>query len=175
MNLIAAPISAQDFAVLDAINRNAFPPEERMDTQRLCALHKTPDFDLVGFYEGQTLRGFAFLIVSDALGYLFYFAMSPASRGKGYGAAALRLLHAAYHELLVDLETQDAQAQNAVQRRVRRQFYLRNGFCPTGYGTMYRGVPLEVLATCSLELPRYRALLEKVTPPGEAATVFALS
>ena len=75
-------------------------------------------------------------VVTDDLVYIYYLAVDPELRGRGYGGQILELLKRSHPGMPValDIESRKRNADNAKQREARRKFYLDNGFKPTGYG-----------------------------------------
>ena len=82
-------------------------------------------------------------VVTDDLVYIYYLAVDPELRGRGYGGQILELLKQSHPggPIALDIESRKRNADNAKQREARRKFYLDNGFKPTGYGFKH--------ATCS--------------------------
>ena len=86
-------------------------------------------------YDGEFLAGFAYVVRSRDLAYLFYFAICPELRGKGYGSASLSALKKQYEgcRLFLALETPDASAPNNEQRLKRHAFYQNCGLSDLPY------------------------------------------
>lgn len=82
----------------------------------------------------------------EDLAYLFFLAISPSFRSKGYGSRAIQWLKTHYPDKkhVVDFEMLDESASNSAQREKRRRFYLRNGYKETGFFLSYLGVYYEV-------------------------------
>lgn len=130
-------------AAVEAINREAFPPEEYMP----LAEQLESGLEVLALTDEGRVVGFLAVSASDASAYLFFLAIAADCRSKGYGSLALSLYLKRYAqcECTVDIEPLDPTAENAEQRVRRRRFYLRNGFAPTGYALAYRGMNFELL------------------------------
>ena len=67
-------------------------------------------------------------------------------------------------QVCIDLEKQDPQAENAIQRKVRKQFYLRNGFYETGYSMNFWQLSFELLChDHEFQVENYQKLCERLT------------
>lgn len=150
MNLQASPIDAHrsDLPRLEKLNREAFPPQERLETPKLLAMAAEGLVEIWAFRDGEVFVGFAAVMPYGPLGYIWFFAVEHTLRGRGYGSQALALLKELYQgrQLVLDLEELDDSAPNPQQRQARRAFYLRNGYCPTGWFMAYGGATFEVLS-----------------------------
>ena len=147
------------------INDDAFPPVERMDIDRLMELSTKDCFELLSAYDGAALIGFTLLGISQHCAYIFLLAVDKERRSKGYGSLILSKIRSRYpdHQIVLDLEGIDLQADNNAQRIMRKNFYLRNGFHETGCFMDYFGIRFEVL--CSdpiLDASNFSCLLDRI-------------
>lgn len=149
MNLIFKKVSPgfPDMEKLDSLNKEAFPPAEYLSIEEQIQRAETGLFDLWAIYDEDAFIGFMFVMTYKKMAYLFFFAIGSALRSNGYGGTALLKLKEIYphSQHVVDMEALDEAAENLSQRISRRNFYLRNGYRPTGYFLLYFGVTLEVL------------------------------
>ena len=106
------------------------------------------NFDFFALTDGDAFVGFMVVQTHKDLAYLFFLAIDPSCRAKGYGSRAVETLRALYpgKTQVVDFEMLDSEAPNNEQRIKRRQFYLRNGYKETGLFLSYLGVDYEVFA-----------------------------
>lgn len=108
------PVSKRlpEFSAIRALYREAFPPEEQAPFWLLMRKTTLPMTDFWAFYEQETWVGFAYVIQNETLAYLFYLAIAPEQRGKGYGHQAMACLKEQYASktLFLSLETLDEQA-----------------------------------------------------------------
>lgn len=92
IHLVPVSKKLPEFPVIRALYRQAFPPEEQAPFWLLMRKTKLPMTDFWAFYEQETWVGFAYVIQNETLAYLFYLAISPEQRGKGYGHQAMACL-----------------------------------------------------------------------------------
>lgn len=135
----------KDFAFFNALNVEAFPIEERWDLS--FALHYPIPADVMGLYVEDQPIGLFMALSNEKQVYLCYFAIDQKLRGQGYGSQALALICDYYQgkQVCLDLEKQDSQAANAMQRKRRKAFYLRNGFYETHYSMNFWNLSFELL------------------------------
>ena len=131
---------------INALAREAFPPEEYMESARLVEMEEGEDFDFLAMKDGEMFVGFMAVMLYEELAYLFFLAIDSSCRSKGYGSCAIKALKGEYPDKkhVVDFEMLDASADNRLQREKRRVFYLRNGYRETGFFLSYLGVNYEV-------------------------------
>lgn len=147
--LTAQPIqpNASYWVQVEALAREAFPPEEYLPPVQLARMARAANFDFLALEEGRQFIGFMAVQTHQDMAYLFFLAIVPGCRSKGYGGKAIETLKLLYpgKTQVVDFEMPDAAAPNAPQRMRRRAFYLRNGYKPTGLFLSYLGVDYEVM------------------------------
>lgn len=80
---------------------------------------------------------------------IFYLAVSPRARGKGYGSMILDYVKKKGKEKNVnlDVEALDTSAENIAERFRRVEFYRRNGITDTGYRLFGNGIKYMVLSS----------------------------
>ena len=129
------------------LNMDAFPDEERLDTELLAQLSEQGRLELLGIYDNGNYIGFTVIFHSERSVYVFFLAIDPDWRSHGYGAAVLDELRKRYagRQLVLDIEALDSAAPNYEQRLRRKNFYLRNGFRESGCFFKYCGMCFEVL------------------------------
>ena len=131
---------------IDSLAAEAFPPEEYLAPDQLVEMAKADNFDFLALTDGDRFIGFMVVQTYNDLTYLFFLAIEPSCRAKGYGSRAIETLRALYpgKKQVVDFEMPDDAAPNNDQRIRRRQFYLKNGYNETGLFLSYLGVDYEV-------------------------------
>ena len=149
MNIILKQIRA-DFPDMDSLcvlAAEAFPPQEYIAPQKLIQMAQSEGFDFWALYDGERFIGFMVVMTHKTMAYLFFLAIDSSLRSQGYGGAALSTLQQTYPSFqhVVDMELLDNKADNIQQRIARRNFYLRNGYKPTGQYLSYFEVSYEVL------------------------------
>ncbi|HPY83782.1 GNAT family N-acetyltransferase [Ruminococcus sp. XPD3002] len=142
---IITPSSA-DAEAMDVLNRQAFPDNERLDTDDLFLYAKEGELEILGIYTEEGFSGFLIMRPFEKIAYIAYFAVCPEKRCKGIGGKALAALREYYPErqIVVDFEALDADSPNNPQRIRRREFYYRNGFYPTGWYQFYMETEFEI-------------------------------
>ena len=131
---------------IDSLAKEAFPPEEYLAPEKLVEMSAAGNFDFLALTDGDAFIGFMVVQTYKNLAYLFFLAIEPSCRAKGYGSRAIETLRARYPDKkqVVDFEMPDEAAPNNGQRIKRRQFYLKNGYKKTGLFLSYLGVDYEV-------------------------------
>ena len=131
---------------VNALAKEAFPPEEYLAPSKLAEMAKADHFDFLALSDQNSFVGFVAVYTYESLAYLFFLAIDSSCRSKGYGARAIETLKAIYPDKkhVVDFEMPDGTSKNHVQRTKRRAFYLRNGYRETGWFLSYLGVDYEV-------------------------------
>lgn len=132
---------------VNALAKEAFPPEEYLAPAELEEMAKEDGFDFLALTDNDSFVGYIAVKTYQDIAYLFFLAISPSCRSKGYGSRAIETLRAEYpgKKQVVDFEMLDDTAINREQRERRRKFYLKNGYRETGLFLTYYGVDYEVL------------------------------
>lgn len=108
----------------------AFPKEEQAPFWLMHLRAKQRKGTMLTAREDDKFVGFAYVIPNAEVAYLFYLAIAPEARGKGYGSKILAVLkkHYSNHRLFLAREALDPTSDNYAERVKRHGFYLRNGF-----------------------------------------------
>lgn len=140
-------VTRKNAKAVKAIYHAAFPKEERMPFWTMRLLAKMPTTQLLAFYEGGTLCGFAYVGLGEKVAFLMFLAVDQASRSQGHGSAILQALRERYpyHKHLVSIELCGEGVPNREQRLRRKAFYLRNSYQETGWQITLSKLPQEVL------------------------------
>lgn len=127
-----------------------FSPDELKPFSMIEAASARGEYECLGFYDADSLCGYAYLLRHGS-GYLLdYFAVRADLRDSGYGSAILHMLHDAYADasaFLIESENPDYAsdaAELAVQQR-RLRFYLHAGCKDTGVTARVFGVEYRLL------------------------------
>ena len=140
----------------------AFPPNEQAPFSFLLEQAEREEVSLLAYRDEGLFCGFAFMI-----------EVGQAARSRGYGARMLEDIGRRFpgKTITLDIEPLDDAASNALQRRRRRDFYLRNGFAPTGFANCFEGDAYEVLAKGpGFDPGRFLTLVNEL-PEGEDKTL----
>lgn len=134
---------------VNALAIEAFPPKEYLAPTELVRMAAGGNLDFSALLDKDTFVGFMVTMQYKEMVYLFFLAISPLYRSKGYGSRAIEALKARYpgKTQVVDFEAPNDLADNAAQRIKRRRFYQKNGYCETGLFVTYYGVTYEVFCT----------------------------
>lgn len=112
----------------------AFPEQEKKPWQVIEKLVMDGRMELLAMVDKDEFIGLAINMISGNRALLDYYAITPEKRGGGYGSRGLEVLLDRFenYKYIFEIETQDAQADNAEERKRRKAFYLRNGLKETG-------------------------------------------
>lgn len=136
MKLISI-ISSQGKRYYDAVKSlymDAFPAEERKPFEKMEELEAEGRMELLALTQQEELLGLVFYLITPETAILDYFAILPEKRGMGYGGKAVAAVLERFSDrkLIFEIEQQDPAAENALERKRRKEFYLRNGLKETG-------------------------------------------
>ena len=137
----------KNLAEIQRLYEDAFPKNERHPLRNLLTTPNSPA-ETMALYDGELFCGFAVLLNGRDISHIIYFAIEESLRGKGYGSAALQVLHEykTGRRIMVDIELESPSAPNNEQRRKRKQFYLRNGYAMTSIQYRWQREDYEILA-----------------------------
>lgn len=129
MRLVKLTKQSSELPKLKELYYSAFPKEERAPWNMMRRKIEYNNIDFFALYDETTCVGMAYNIKNDKFAYLFYLAIFPEMRGKGYGTQAVQSLIQYYSDktLFLALERLDSTAENYQQRLKRHQFYLNAG------------------------------------------------
>ena len=128
--------------------RTAFPPNEQipMWLLRVLAFRKSVNFRV--FYEDDQFCGVLYTAENDKYIFVLYLTVNDRIRSKGYGTEILDWLKQNTGKIIVlNVESLDPSAENALQREKRISFYSRNGIFDTGCRFIDEGETYSVLAS----------------------------
>ena len=128
--------------------RTAFPRNEQipMWLMRALAFRKSVNFSV--FYEDDQFCGVLYTAEDNKYIFVLYLAVNDRIRSKGYGTKILDWLKQNTEKIIVlNVESLDPSAENALQREKRISFYSRNGIFDTGCRFVDGGETYSVLAS----------------------------
>lgn len=160
---------------VNALAKEAFPPEEYLAPTKLVRMAGSENFDFLALLDGDAFVGFMVVMLYEDMAYLFFLAIDADSRGRGYGSRAIETLKAEYPDKIqtVDFEMLDEAAPNRKQREKRRSFYLRNGYRETGLFLSYLGVDYEVFCMGErFDTDTFKAMMKTIQVEGFAPRYF---
>ena len=143
--------SAERIEAIHLLYESAFPPDERMPFERVLQKRDAGVMRILSV-EGESgeFLGFAniTLCLDDVLA-LNYFAILPEMQGRGYGTDVILALKKRYPDrsIVIDIEDDSVECDNAEQRVRRRMFYERLGFFAMPYRLKIFGVPSVIMSS----------------------------
>ena len=109
---------------------NSFPENELID---FSMFFSSSNGDVLSFYnDNKEFIGFAALITKNNISNLFYFAIEPNQRNKGYGTQSLKQICNYYQNNRIILDVEDpygSRNEDEYRTRLKRiNFYIKAGF-----------------------------------------------
>ena len=157
-------IQRSDYSDIKAIYTDAFPADERAPFRLLRKRAEQGRADFWIISEKDKNIGLAYLVTYKDLAYLFYYAVAPSYRGKGYGTKALKAIIEAYknYRLFLALEDWEKESDNKEQRIKRHSFYLNCGLHDLPYKLKEATVIFSIMGTGdAVEPEEYKALMNR--------------
>lgn len=150
MTMIERHITPRDGGneALRQLYETAFPQAEQIPWEELVALSGDPHIDFTAYYLSPgTLLGLTIVYRGERHNWFWYFAVSEALRGQGYGQHILEQIMARYRQrpLILDMEAPEQHSPNHEQRLRRLHFYARNGFHDTRAHRTYDGITYTIM------------------------------
>lgn len=148
MEIVLRPVAREDpdTALLEGINREAIPENERNSLYDLFDTGEDGNLSVLGIYVRDIPAGFLAVRSYREIRYLAYLAVRKDLRSRGIGGQALRILigRSPGRQVVVEFEAPDGSGAADDLRKRRKKFYLRNGFYETGWYTYYDGAEFEI-------------------------------
>ena len=131
---IKSPRGERYCGQVKALYLEAFPAEERKPFEKMEELAAEGRMELLALTQEGELLGLVFYLITPKTAILDYFAILPEKRSMGYGGKAMAAILERFSDrkLIFEIEQQDPMADNALERKRRKEFYLRNGLKETG-------------------------------------------
>lgn len=113
---------------------NAFPDVEKKSFDWMMKLAQEGKMEIKAITEDNEFVGLIILMVTDTTALVDYFAIAEEKRCGGYGGKTIRAIAQYYgkKKLILEIEKEDPDASNAIDRKRRKMFYLKNGLKETG-------------------------------------------
>ena len=137
----------KDFRLVLDLYYSAFPSSEQAPIFFLLQRAKKDNIKFSAYYDEDIFVGFSYTITFGDLTYLLYLAVRQDIRSKGYGAQILKHIREFYPEnrIILNIEIEDATAENNAERIRRKSFYIRNGYSLAGFSLEMSGNMFEFL------------------------------
>lgn len=132
---------------IEALNEEAFPEAERTPYEGMLAAGKADCGELFAILDERKFIGFAYLLWQDEILYIYYLAVLPELRGKGYGSRILDTLKGSFPDMILVLSAETPEDRDdASDQKVRRiEFYKKNGFEIEGKPQSWHGIYFDTL------------------------------
>ncbi|MCR5049341.1 MAG: GNAT family N-acetyltransferase [Saccharofermentans sp.] len=142
MKFIKLTGESADIAILEKINEEAFPENER----NLLTDMMATGAEVLGIYEFSEAIGFLVVREYKNLVYVAYLAVRSDSRNRGIGTAVMEEFVNQYFNkmIVVEYEAPDGTVQHGMDCIRRRNYYRRCGFKHTGWYTAYDETEFEI-------------------------------
>lgn len=136
-----------DLVKIKHLYNGSFPADERIPYQKLLYMLSESRI-MHAWYDDGEFIGMTYIFLFRDILYLGYIAVKEECRGKGYGTKILNMLCDMYpaYRVGIDIEELDKHADNAQERRKRKDFYLANQFEETGIFYNFYWVDYEILS-----------------------------
>ncbi len=175
MKTVKITAAFPDMPRVEALAKEAFPPEEYLAPEKLIRMAAAGTVDFRALYENDAFIGFTVISLYGNICYLFFLAIAPEARSKGYGSKVLKLLDTLYadRQQVVDFEMINEAAPNNAQRISRKAFYMRNGYKETGKFISYLGVDYEILCKqADFDFDKFKKMMQTFRIEGFAPKYF---
>ncbi len=142
----------KDLDTIKAINKEAFPPNERFSLEKFFEIQDAGFGYVLAILDGDLIVGFAIICFSEKLHLILYFAIDKKYRGKGYGTRIVKAIkeyamdESKKRVYILDVETPDPESSNYQQRKDRIRFYKNLGYRMTNLRFTERGGEFAVMA-----------------------------
>lgn len=115
-----------DLKSIKNLYQQSFPKNELSPFKLLL----NPQVTTYAFYDKSDFIGFISILGHLDIINIIYFAIANNKRSQGYGSQILSQLKLKFpkHRIIADIEAENKQADNNLQRQQRKRFYLKNGF-----------------------------------------------
>lgn len=163
-----------DLSKVQALYLRAFPENERRALDPILT-DTSGSADLLAFYEDDCFAGFVCVLLACGYAHIIYFAVEESMRGQGYGSRVLQALsaHMANRCMVVDIESENPHADNALERSRRRAFYLKNGYVPAPVNYSWREEFYELLTFGgSIDRDQFRTFWREIREKNENLTCY---
>ena len=137
----------KDLKKIKGLYESSFPVNERIPFRRLINT-LTEDRIMSVYHEDDKLVGMSFVFILNDLVYLSYISVFEELREQGYGSKILKKIISDFEgkRFVLDIEEVKTDSKNYEERRLRKDFYLKNGFESTGVFYHIYSVDYELLS-----------------------------
>ena len=127
--------------------KSAFPREELVPLSLLRVMTLRRGVSFLAFYDGETFVGTTYLVEFKSFLFVFYLAISPDVRGKGYGSRILEWIKSRSKGKNIAIDVEALGDGDNITKLRRIEFYRREGITDTGYRLYDSGVKYMILSS----------------------------
>ena len=141
MGIELVPAAGDDIAYAENLYYFSFPANERIPFDEILRVSSTGFGELSVVKDGYACVGMVYILIGEGLVYIYYLAIDPGMRGRGYGSAVLSHLKKRFpgYRFALSSESPDPDAPNLEERIWRISFYEMNGFVDSGRRDVWKG------------------------------------
>lgn len=130
-----------------ALLLHAFPPDELVPTAQLRLFTFIRKGHFLSFYDEERFVGIVYYVNFKDSSYIFYLAVNPDERKKGYGSGILDYVKETNPGNAVILDVEAPVGSGLEKKLSRIEFYHRNGIVDTSYMLYDNGIKYMVLSS----------------------------
>ena len=127
----------------------SFPEDEKMPFRIILQKREAGVMRIFSVEDGEEFIGFCNITLCEDALVLNYFAICADKQNRGYGTAVVLHLMEKYPDrsIVIDIEDDEAEAENTEQRIKRKAFYQRLGFSVMPFRLTIFGVPSLIMSS----------------------------
>ncbi len=135
----------KDISEIRHLYETAFPENERRDLEDLID-ENSEGMEFFAFYDDNDFVAMLSLLSYKDITHIMYLAVKEGYRDHGYGGKILEFLREFKKDqrIIADLERIKPDAENNPQRKRRNDFYIKNGYSPSGVCYSWRNEDYEL-------------------------------
>ncbi|MBE6519382.1 MAG: GNAT family N-acetyltransferase [Thermoplasmata archaeon] len=139
---------SEDYTFAVDLYYSSFPEPERDKIESIMKVSGTDLGEFSVILDGDDRVGILYRIFRHNLVYIYYLAIVPGLRNRGYGTAVLSMIKEMHpgSRFALNTEALDPRADNNDQRLSRIRFYERNGFNDSGDRVKWEGVTYALMS-----------------------------
>jgi len=130
-----------------ALYNQSVPAREKAYFYFLWWKRKRPNVSFVNIYDEDKWVGFVFYSLCKDLVYVWFFATYDTAHSKNYDSAMFAEMRRLYpnHRIVLSIEAENENADNAEQSVKEKRFYEKNGFREAGYFVKRKTDSFEIM------------------------------
>lgn len=155
-----------DFPYIKKLYKSSFPANERNFFFSIRKRVRQGKMEMFVIKQEDQRLGMVINSMYKDIVMITYFAVDDHIRNKGVGSKTLELIRQRYlgKRIYLEIERVNEKATNNKQRKMRKKFYIKNGFTESGYRTYTPWTDLELLNdNCLIEKEEYEGLYRYIS------------